>query len=97
MRLPAPRLPSMTPAVLSGGGLAAIPLCLLLAAAGPAGASPPLFQAPFLSFDAGGSPVAVAVGDLNGDGKPDLVVANNGSSTVSVFLGNGDLTLGPRS
>jgi len=32
----------------------------------------------------------VAVGDFNGDGKPDLAVSNFGSSTVSVFLGNGD-------
>jgi len=34
----------------------------------------------------------VKVGDFNGDGKPDLVVANNGTSNVSVFLGNGDGT-----
>ena len=33
------------------------------------------FQAP-LSFDAGGSPSSVAVGDFNGDGKPDFAVAN---------------------
>jgi len=31
----------------------------------------------------------VAVGDLNGDGKLDLAVANENSENVSVLLGNG--------
>ena len=34
----------------------------------------------------------MAVADVNGDGKPDLVVANRSSNTVSVLLGNGDGT-----
>ena len=36
--------------------------------------------------------MSVAVADVNGDGKPDLVVANQGSNTVSVLLGNGNGT-----
>ncbi|HET6662640.1 MAG TPA: VCBS repeat-containing protein [Acidimicrobiales bacterium] len=34
-------------------------------------------------------PRAIAVGDFNDDGKTDLVSANNGSSTVSIHLGDG--------
>jgi hypothetical protein len=40
-------------------------------------------------------PDAAAVADLTGDGNPDLIVANGSSSTVSVFLGNGDGTFRP--
>ena len=35
---------------------------------------------------------AVVIGDLNKDGKIDLVVADEGHSTVAVFLGKGDGT-----
>jgi hypothetical protein len=37
----------------------------------------------------------VTAGDFNGDGKPDLAVANYGSTNVSVMLGNGDGTFQP--
>ena len=32
-------------------------------------------------------PIAIAIGDLNGDGKPDLVMTSSTSNTVSVLLG----------
>src|SRR5216683_983147 len=49
-------------------------------------------------FDAGLVTQSVAVGDFNGDGVPDLAVANRGTpptyldGNVSVLLGNGDGT-----
>ena len=47
---------------------------------------------PLTGYGVGSYPYGVAVGDFNGDGKPDLVVTNEGSSSVSVLLGNGDGT-----
>ncbi|MBL8636849.1 MAG: VCBS repeat-containing protein, partial [Myxococcales bacterium] len=41
------------------------------------------------NFSAGMGPRSVAVGDFNGDNKPDLAVANSGSNNVSVLPGNG--------
>ena len=38
------------------------------------------------TFGAGTQPASVVSADVNGDGKPDLVVANQGSSNVSVLL-----------
>src|SRR5262249_8240251 len=35
------------------------------------------------AFDVGSYPASVAVGDINGDGKPDLVVTNFAASSVS--------------
>src|SRR5215510_3106608 len=43
-----------------------------------------------IDFGAERSPRSVAVGDLNGDGQPDLAVANFASNSVSILLGKGD-------
>ena len=40
------------------------------------------------------SPIYLAKGDFNRDGKMDLVAANEVANTVTVLLGNGDLTFG---
>ena len=40
----------------------------------------------------GGHPYAIATGDFNGDGVPDLAMTDNQGSTVTVLLGNGDGT-----
>ena len=49
------------------------------------GATTPSFSAK-KDFATGSAPSSVALGDLNGDGRPDLVVTNNQSNTVSVLL-----------
>ncbi len=50
-------------------------------------------------FGTGGMPVSLTIADLNGDGRPDLAVANGPVfpeylGIVSVLLGNGDGTFG---
>ena len=46
-------------------------------------------------YATGSGPSSVAVSDFNGDGRPDLVIANVGFASVSVLLGNGDGTFQP--
>src|SRR3954465_6031040 len=50
------------------------------------------FAAP-LSYAAGTNPVAVATGDVNGDGRSDVVTANPTTNNVSVLLSNANGTL----
>src|SRR5579864_797798 len=38
------------------------------------------------NYPAGKGPKSIAIGDFNGDGKPDLVTANQTSNSVSIFL-----------
>ncbi len=46
------------------------------------------FGAPMI-YSTGYEPSSVAVGDFNGDGKPDLAVADPGDNTLSVLLNEG--------
>jgi len=45
-----------------------------------------------LNTPAAAGPQAIAAADLNADGRLDLVVANSGANSVSIYLGNGDGT-----
>jgi hypothetical protein len=85
----------MLPRVLSRGeitmhirtiGAPVLAVALVTALTGtPAAAATATFGAP-TDLTTGGVPVAIATGDLNGDGRPDLAVANEEADTISVLL-----------
>src|ERR1019366_1687186 len=52
--------------------------------------------APAVTYPVGTNPVFVLQQDLNGDGKKDIIVVNQGSNSVSVLLGKGDGTFLPQ-
>jgi FG-GAP-like repeat/Domain of unknown function (DUF4214) len=49
---------------------------------------------PAVNYAADFAPSALAVGDFDGDGRLDLMAANQGSNTVSLLPGRGDGTFG---
>ncbi len=60
-------------------------LALLAAAPAHGGGPPPSFTS--ATYPVGAAPAGVASGDFNGDGRPDLAVANTADGTVSQLLG----------
>jgi hypothetical protein len=50
------------------------------------------FTPALVTYAAGAGPDALVVEDFNGDGSPDLAVANYNGPNISVLLGNGDGT-----
>ena len=54
---------------------------------------------PKIDYKTNGSPIFISITDLNGDGKIDIVTANQSSNSVSVFQNNsisGNITFLPR-
>ena len=50
---------------------------------------------PHVDYGTGTDAQGIATADFNGDGIPDIVVANKGDNDISVFMGNGDGTFAP--
>jgi hypothetical protein len=62
---------------------------VLIGLIGPASSSAAVYFKNRTDFTTEKYPDAVTIGDLNGDGIPDLVVANHGTNTISVLIGTG--------
>ena len=78
---------TVTVSAFDSGG-AATTKTFMLTVTTPATCNPVTFASP-ANFGVGSSPQSVAVGDFNGDGRQDLVAANQNANNVSVLLGDG--------
>jgi hypothetical protein len=87
------RWPGRRGALACGVLVACASVALTLGIAALSASSAPSFAAP-RSYPTGSEPYSVAIGDLNGDGKPELVTANGRyeTNTISVLANRGDGT-----
>ncbi len=82
--------------LLLGSGSSALADSTVLAAIPLAAAPSPNFTfGPPQHYPVGEPPAGIAQGDLNGDGKLDLVTSNTSSANISVLINNGNGTFAP--